>query len=1071
LTATAKGKQPARETSPTEPLEVERTEAKQLKIILKRSRQETHISQHGGFSTDEGTESGDGDAVDTESDGESKEEETREEEEETFDPIPRTPEDDEDDGNVSQDIEDSHVILTPVQPDGQQESSSVSSFVTSMLNPTSDAGVESIFTTASSPIAPLPTYTPIITPSTIATITTSSEAPIPPTIIPSAVLENLPTFDLVFCFEERVKSLEVNFSEFMQTNQFAEAVSKILGIVHQYITQQMMEAVREAVQIQTDRLPDSFQRENDEFLHTIDENMKKIIKGQVKIQVKEQVSCILSRIEEYVNAQLEAEVLTRSSNSSRTSYAVAADLTEMELKRILIEKMEGNKSIQRSDEQRNLYKALVDAYEADKTILESYGDTTILKRRRGDDDDQEGPSAGSDRGSKRRREGGEPEPASTPSEPTTRSAGRSTTGTQSGQMSASASAFAEEPHPEWFSQPRKPPTPDHDWNKTLPHIQESAQTWISKLAKQADSRSSFNELLDTPIDFSNFIMNRLGIDTLTPELLAGPTYELMRGHYCAFPINRESALDVYSKRRIIAVTDLKIGEWHNYKHLDWILVRHDDDKIYKFKEGNFKRLRLQDIEDMLLLLIQGKLSNLTVEERFAFNVSLRMFTRSIVIQRRVEDLQLGMNTTSTSGSGSLSGNIVANPKGKLKAITTRSGLATDGPTIPTPPKSVNPEEDECVEETHTDPDLAKYTIKALVLMPKYQKNVKALLYNKEKLQKLANTPLNENCSAVILKKLPEKLGDPGKFLILCGFSELKCKALADLGASINLMPLSVWKKLGLPVLIPTRMTLELANRAICTPDGIARDVFAPVGKFTFPADFVVVDYESDPRVPLILGRPFLRTARALIDVHGEEMILRDGDERLTLNMKHDTASYSNHPHRESLNLINIFNIPSEDCLEVLVSHKQSGNPTFSLHKELTSSEVTHDVHDLKGCNFLSEELPDIDSFNDIHPYFDDDPLNGSTSFSSNSLLEEFSDELALITYPLDYDDNLTCDIKFDLREIEFLIYQEIESDADNFDDDIFDSKGEKIKEFELLIDQLDLPCDIFPHSEYDSFAS
>nr|GFA97714.1 reverse transcriptase domain-containing protein [Tanacetum cinerariifolium] len=342
-------------------------------------------------------------------------------------------------------------------------------------------------------------------------------------------------------------------------------------------------------------------------------------------------------------------------------------------------------------------------------------------------------------------------------------------------------------------------------------------------------------------------------------------------------------------------------------------------------------------------------------------------------------------------------------------------------------------------------------------------------------------------------------------------------------ASINLRPLSVWKKLGLPDLIPTRITLELANRAICTPDGIARDVFVPVGKFTFPANFVVVDYESDPRVPLILGRPFLRTARALIDIHGEEMILLDGDERLTLNMKHDTASYSNHPHRDSVNLINIFNISSEDCLEVSVSNKKSGNPTFSLHKEIASPEVTHEFNDSKGCNFLSEELPDIDSFNDIHPHFDDDPLSGSTTYSANSLLEEFTDELALITYPSDYDDNLTCNIESDLREIEFLLYQgedfdlkdsidqsdltnlddlfvdptpemftdehapdyslpprfdvypddflKIESDADNFDDDSFDSKGEKIKEAELLINQLDLPCDIFPHSEYDSFNS
>nr|GFC77670.1 reverse transcriptase domain-containing protein [Tanacetum cinerariifolium] len=115
------------------------------------------------------------------------------------------------------------------------------------------------------------------------------------------------------------------------------------------------------------------------------------------------------------------------------------------------------------------------------------------------------------------------------------------------------------------------------------------------------------------------------------------------------------------------------------------------------------------------------------------------------------------------------------------------------------------------------------------------------------------------------------------------------------------------------------MTLELANRAICTPAGITRDVFVPVGKFTFLADFVIVDYESDPRVSLILGRPFLRTTRALIDVHGEEMILRDGDERLTLNMRHDTSSYSNQPQKESINLINVFNNSSEYFLEDLFS--------------------------------------------------------------------------------------------------------------------------------------------------------
>ncbi|GJV44498.1 reverse transcriptase domain-containing protein [Tanacetum coccineum] len=215
-----------------------------------------------------------------------------------------------------------------------------------------------------------------------------------------------------------------------------------------------------------------------------------------------------------------------------------------------------------------------------------------------------------------------------------------------------------------------------------------------------------------------------------------------------------------------------------------------------------------------------------------------------------------MNTASSSGTGSLPSNTVANPKGELKAITTRSGLVLDEPSVPMPLPFINLEEDERVEETFMDPEHGEFTLKvppplvqkakqrnfmihqrdprhpnipypsrmnqekqkekddvqihkfwqmfkqlhinitladALILIPKYQKMLKSLLSNKEKLIELANTPVSENCSAVILKKLPEKLGDPGKFLIPCDFNELKCKALADLGASINLMPLSVWK--------------------------------------------------------------------------------------------------------------------------------------------------------------------------------------------------------------------------------------------------------------------------------------
>ncbi|GJU32246.1 reverse transcriptase domain-containing protein [Tanacetum coccineum] len=157
---------------------------------------------------------------------------------------------------------------------------------------------------------------------------------------------------------------------------------------------------------------------------------------------------------------------------------------------------------------------------------------------------------------------------------------------------------------------------------------------------------------------------------------------------------------------------------------------------------------------------------------------------------------------------------------------------------------------------------------ALLFMPKFASIFKSVLNNKEKLYDLTKTTVNENCSAVILKKLPEKLGDPGRFLILCDFSELvDCKALADLGASINLMPLSVWEKLSLPSLTSTQIILELEDRTISTPSDIAEDVYVKVGKFHFPANFVVVNYVSDSKVPLILGRPFLRTVHALIDVH------------------------------------------------------------------------------------------------------------------------------------------------------------------------------------------------------------
>nr|GFA45868.1 reverse transcriptase domain-containing protein [Tanacetum cinerariifolium] len=142
---------------------------------------------------------------------------------------------------------------------------------------------------------------------------------------------------------------------------------------------------------------------------------------------------------------------------------------------------------------------------------------------------------------------------------------------------------------------------------------------------------------------------------------------------------------------------------------------------------------------------------------------------------------------------------------------------------------------------------------------------------------MARTPLNEHYSAVLLKKVPKKLGDLGKFLIPCDFPGMaECLALVDLGASINLMPYSVWKRLSLFDLTPTCTTLELANRSITSSVGIAEDVYVKVGSFHFSADFVVVDFDADPRVPLILGRSFLKTGKTLIDVFEGELTLRVG---------------------------------------------------------------------------------------------------------------------------------------------------------------------------------------------------
>ncbi|GKB52235.1 reverse transcriptase domain-containing protein [Tanacetum coccineum] len=263
-----------------------------------------------------------------------------------------------------------------------------------------------------------------------------------------------------------------------------------------------------------------------------------------------------------------------------------------------------------------------------------------------------------------------------------------------------------------------------------------------------------------------------------------------------------------------------------------------------------------------------------------------------------------MNTVSSSGSGSLPSHTIANSRGDLKAITTRSGISYDGPPIPPLPKVVERE-----------PEVTK---------------------------------------DMVQPKLVE------------------CLALADLGASINLMPLSIWKKLSLPELTPTQMILELADRSTTSPSGIVEDVFVKVGKFHFLADFVVVDYVVNPRVPLILGRPFLKTTRALIDVYGEELTLRVDDEAITFKVG-QTSRYS-YNDAVSINRIDVINIACEEYDQEVLGFSDSYTSDFILEEIeacLTNDSIPpgidDDDFDPEGVLLLLEKLLNDDSSYPLPP--------------------------------------------------------------------------------------------------------
>nr|GEV59743.1 reverse transcriptase domain-containing protein [Tanacetum cinerariifolium] len=392
-----------------------------------------------------------------------------------------------------------------------------------------------------------------------------------------------------------------------------------------------------------------------------------------------------------------------------------------------------------------------------------------------------------------------------------------------------------------------------------------------------------------------------------------------------------------------------------------------------------------------------------------------------------------------STSGTLLSNIVPNPKGEMKAVTTRSGFAYEGPLIPTISpleKVVEQNTEEIMDKEHSnclgsiaqiqlsvvlisipEPDVPSTQPKpsipypsrlndqklcekttnqmekffkifhdfhfdirfanALLLMPRYASTIKSLITNKDKLFELAKVPFNENCLSMLLKKLLKKLGDPGKFLILYDFPGMKvCHALANLGASINLMPLSIWKKLSLPELTPTRMTLELEDRSIIRPKGVFEDVFVKVEKFHFPTDFVVVDFEADPRVPLILGRFFLRTGRALIDVYGEEITPRVNDESITFNLN-QTMRYSLTYDDNLVNRVDVIDIACEEFVQDVLDFQynpKSSNPTLVSGPSISKSDFCKESI-VKSSSPTLTPFGEIDFFlEEIEDFLNDDSI-------------------------------------------------------------------------------------------------
>ncbi|GJS36846.1 reverse transcriptase domain-containing protein [Tanacetum coccineum] len=350
---------------------------------------------------------------------------------------------------------------------------------------------------------------------------------------------------------------------------------------------------------------------------------------------------------------------------------------------------------------------------------------------------------------------------------------------------------------------------------------------------------------------------------------------------------------------------------------------------------------------------------------------------------------------------------------------------------------------------------------ALIEMPKFNKWLSTLLRNKEKLEEIAITTVNVECYAIILNKVPEKLEDPGKFLIPCALQELdRTNALADSRASINLLPHSIYKQLGLGALKPTRMTLELGNRSVTHPMGIAKDVVVRVDGFTFLADFVVVNFEPDPRVPIILGRPFLRTVKALIDLYEEKLTLRVGNDELVFYADKSEKS-KNKKFAHAIYVIDF--LKDEPFSGSTTIHSDTLPPSSSPVK--TSDNLEEFADELTLLDSFPQGNDDSVLKKDVHfqvysnPLFEfDDNFNSS---NENPLFDEMvedvenensnvsnSEEPVFLNTALT-DKGECFDPEDNIDEIDAFLTMEVSS---NFEEGYYDSEGDVIFLENLLCD-------------------